>query len=506
MKSAVIYARVSSREQAEGFSIDAQVKACQSKANDESYKVLKIFKDEGFTGTNTDRPALKAMINYCKNREVSVVIVHKIDRFARSIVDHSAIRAILMRSSTNLISCTEQLGTAPHEIFLENIMASMAQYYSDNLKTEVKKGKVERFEKGYHQSVPPLGYHVPDGQRVMEPIPEMIEPMRAVFHLYNTRRYSLKNVGIEIAKKYGIKTKNGKPLSKGRVQEILRNVIYAGMVEYRSLNRIKKGLHEPIVTMDTFQKAQEIMEERGNVRKTVKGKFQFIYKGFVRCPECGNFLQAGYSKGRTKKYLYYFCRDASHKGINIRANDINLAFQKTLMELRIDAKIMKVIDLHMGKYLRDTEKLSRKELRYKEKYLESVKDERMRLYDRFDKGLITEEIYRSKDYELEANEVGAQIKMNETCIDYKDILTQLRMLVNFGSKIDRYWEIASFDLRVKILNSLFLNRPKYKDLNLFEYEISPLYRAVMALGEKRVRSNRGYRTRTDDLTLPKRAF
>ena len=127
MKTAVIYARVSSREQAEGFSIDAQIKACKLKASQENYKVLEVFKDEGFTGTSRDRPALNSLIGYCKDNSVHAVVIHKLDRFARSIADHSAIRAMLMKHGTNLISCTEQLGTAPHEIFLEHIMASMPQ-------------------------------------------------------------------------------------------------------------------------------------------------------------------------------------------------------------------------------------------------------------------------------------------------------------------------------------------------------------------------------------------
>ncbi len=127
MKTSVIYARVSSREQAEGFSIDAQIKECKKKAVEENYSVLEVFKDEGCTGTNRNRPALNELLTYCKDNEINVVIIHKIDRFARSIVDHSALRAMLLQFGTNLVSCSEQLGTSPHEVFIENIMASMAQ-------------------------------------------------------------------------------------------------------------------------------------------------------------------------------------------------------------------------------------------------------------------------------------------------------------------------------------------------------------------------------------------
>ncbi|HQG57714.1 MAG TPA: recombinase family protein [Candidatus Dojkabacteria bacterium] len=495
MKTAVIYARVSSREQAEGFSIDAQVKACKAKASQENFKVLKIFKDEGFTGTNRNRPALKALVDFCKNNSVHSVIIHKVDRFARSIVDHSAIRAMLIKHGTNLLSCSEQLGTAPHEVFLENIMASMAQYYSDNLKTEVKKGIVERFESGYHMSNPPFGYEVRAGSKVMQIIPREEKIIQKIFSLYVTGRYSFQTIADKIYVENNYKNRQGKKFSKSRIQDILSNVVYMGQIEYKKLGKKTQGLHKPIVTPTIFLLAQEIMETRGNVRKVEKGKFEFLYKGFVACPECGKTLYAAYSTGGSgKKHLYYCCRNRNHKAVNIKAKDINKAFLKTLESLRINDNVMDIVEEFVGKRLEEQRAVSGERLKECEKRVKAIEKEKLDVYKDYKKGFINEEGLKNVLSDLEDKQTLARVDLNEESIDYNDLLTHIRMLAQFGARIDRYWEIATFDQKRQILGSIFTNVPVFKNNEFTNGEISPLYKALQGVSEESVLCGRGNRT------------
>ncbi|MBU0976144.1 MAG: hypothetical protein ABIE03_00695 [Patescibacteria group bacterium] len=92
---------------------------------------------------------------------------------------------------------------------------------------------------------------------------------------------------------------------------------------------------------------------------------------------------------------------------------------------------------------------------------------------------------RINSYKLKGRNV------NKASIDYNGVLTKVRMLSNFAAQIDCYWEIASFEHKVQIMAGLFLNPPKYKDLNLFDYEISPLYQAVSRVKENNVQLGRG---------------
>lgn len=495
MKTAVIYARVSSREQAEGFSIDAQVKACKVKASQESFKVLEVFKDEGFTGTSRDRPALNALIGYCKDNSVHSVIIHKLDRFARSIVDHSAIRAMLMKYGTNLISCTEQLGTAPHEIFLENIMASMAQYYSDNLKTEVRKGIVERFESGYHMATPPYGYEVRTGSKIMQIIPNEAEIVRKMFSLYVTGEYSFQTIADKIYDENKYKTRQGKKFSKGRIQDILNNVAYMGQIEYKKLGKKVQGLHEAIVSPTIFLLAQEVMESRGNIRKVEKGKLEFLYKGFVACPECSKPLYAAYSTGGSgKKHLYYCCRNKKHGAVNIKADDVHKAFYKALESLQISEDIMEIVREFVGRRLEEQEAQAGKKVDECERKVKAIEKEKLDSYKDHKKGLLDENALRTVLSDLEDKKTLAQMELNEEKIDYNDLLTQIRMLAQFGARIDRYWEIATFVQRRDILGSMFTNVPTYKNYELTNMEISPLYEALRDISKNHVLYGRGGRT------------
>lgn len=492
MKTAVIYTRVSSREQAEeGFSIEAQVKACQKKAREDGFKVVKVFRDEGFTGTSSDRPALNELLNHCRHNSVHAVIIHKLDRFARSIVDHSALRAILQKYGTNLVSVTEQLGTAPHEIFLENIMASMAQYYSDNLKTEVKKGKIERFESGYHMATAPFGYIVTPSSKIMQIVPEEATLIRKMFSLYITGHYSFESIAKKLFK-LGFKSRQGKAFTKGRIQKMLTNEIYEGIVEYKQISKKTKGLHEPIISTTVFNLAQEIMNERGNIKLKEKGKFDFLFKGFVSCSECGKPLYAAYSTGGSGiKHLYYCCRNKAHKSINIKEADVYSAFNETIEPLHFaDGGMVLVSD-----YVKDNLEMKAKEalgnVRRSEKILNDIDKERVALFKEKRAEKISQETFKAMESEIEDRETVAKASLNEDKIDYYDLITQLRMFYNFGTSVSRYWEIASFDQRKEILCSMFTNAPKFENGKLTNVEISPLYKAFGDFAEALVSSNRG---------------
>jgi DNA invertase Pin-like site-specific DNA recombinase len=231
MHTAVIYTRVSSLEQAEGFSIDAQVKACTKKAKEKNLTIKKIFKDQGFSGTNMKRPVLQEMLEYCKKQKINYVIIHKLDRLARSIENHASIRTVLKSFNTDLISCTEKLGDKPHEMLLENIMASLAQYYTDNLKTEIHKGIRERFEQG-HLGCPPFGYKASKKLRTMQIHPEDAQTVIKMYDLYLTGEYSFKNISDYIFEKFNIKTSSGKKFSKSKIQRILKDPVYIGKIKY----------------------------------------------------------------------------------------------------------------------------------------------------------------------------------------------------------------------------------------------------------------------------------
>jgi site-specific DNA recombinase len=146
----VIYLRVSTKEQAEkdlteeGFSIAAQREACVRRIRDEGWELLDEYVDRGESARTADRPRLRAM--------------HKVDRLARNMEDHVAIRALLRRRGVTLVSVTENLDETASGRLVEGIHALMAEFYSANLAAEVRKGMGQKAKLGGYPHKAPLGY------------------------------------------------------------------------------------------------------------------------------------------------------------------------------------------------------------------------------------------------------------------------------------------------------------------------------------------------------------
>ena len=162
--TAVLYVRVSTKEQAErdgdpeGYSIPAQREACKRKAASLGAVVLDEFVDRGESARTADRPELQRMLEFVHDNRVTYVIVHKIDRLARNRADDVAINLAIKQAGVQLVSVTENIDETPSGILLHGIMNSIAEFYSRNLANEVIKGSVQKAKSGGTPMRTPTGY------------------------------------------------------------------------------------------------------------------------------------------------------------------------------------------------------------------------------------------------------------------------------------------------------------------------------------------------------------
>ena len=161
---AVIYLRVSTKEQAEmggeaeGFSIPAQRAACKRKADSLGAVIDEEFVDRGESAKTADRPELLKMLRYLQENPVNYVIVHKVDRLARNRADDVVITMEIRNAGAMLVSCSENIDETPSGLLLHGIMSSIAEFYSRNLATEVTKGMNQKALGGGTNYKAPLGY------------------------------------------------------------------------------------------------------------------------------------------------------------------------------------------------------------------------------------------------------------------------------------------------------------------------------------------------------------
>src|ERR671913_1009582 len=158
---AALYERVSSEEQVEGYSLDAQDRAGRLYCEAHGWEIANVYRDEGRSARTDDltkRPEFQRMLADAETGMIDVVVVHKLDRFARNLRVTLETLERLERSGVGFVSISEQMDfTTPIGKVILATLAAFAQYYSDNLATEVRKGKGERKKQGLYNGLLPFG-------------------------------------------------------------------------------------------------------------------------------------------------------------------------------------------------------------------------------------------------------------------------------------------------------------------------------------------------------------
>ena len=322
LRPAVSYLRVSTREQAErggqdeGFSIPAQRLANRNKAASLGATVVAEFVDAGESARKADRPQLQAMLEYVAENDVSYCIVHKVDRLARNRADDVQINIALGKAGTKLVSATENIDETPSGMLVHGIMSSIAEFYSQNLATEVKKGLTQKAISGGTITRAPLGYknvrHVDAlgrEQRTIEVDLERAPLVRWAFDTYATGDWSLLMLRDELTRK-GLRTRQtpkhpSKPLMLSNLHDMLRNPYYIGDIIYRGQKY--EGNHEQIIDKKIWLRVQDVLSAHNHAGDRQRNHEHYL-KGSVYCGSCGSRLMLTKIKNRYGAvYDYFVC-------------------------------------------------------------------------------------------------------------------------------------------------------------------------------------------------------
>jgi site-specific DNA recombinase len=321
-KRAVSYIRVSTREQAErggreeGFSIPAQREANKRKSQSLGAMVVKEFVDRGETGTNTNRRGLKDMLTYLDvTPDIDYVIVHKLDRLARSRAGDVDITRALDAAGVRLISTTENIDQTPGGLLMHGIMSSIAEFYSNNLAAEVTKGMTQKAQTGGTPGAAPLGYLNRRGidergreYRTIALDPDRAPLVRQAFELYATGEWTLHSLAGHL-NAYGLTTRAtpmrpATPVNEKILNRLLLLPYYRGIVRYLGVEY--PGTHEPLVDVETWLKVQSVLAGHRNGERT--RKHPHYLKSTLICARCGSRMLVHNAKAKSGEiYPYFVC-------------------------------------------------------------------------------------------------------------------------------------------------------------------------------------------------------
>src|SRR3989338_7379260 len=236
------------------------------------------YDDGGFTGGNTDRPGLQKLINDIKDGQVDCVVVYKVDRLSRSLLDFVQLLEFFEKNNVAFVSVTQAFNTNTSMGRLTlNILLSFAQFEREIISERTRDKMAAARKKGkWLGGRPILGYDIDRDNRSLILSPKEVKLVREIFELYIKER-SLLSVA-KILNKRGILTKKyttkagkifgGIPFKNTQVRFIIKNVLYTGKVSYKG--ELYDGLHEAIIDEDTFNKAQGVLVENRIERRPSK--------------------------------------------------------------------------------------------------------------------------------------------------------------------------------------------------------------------------------------------
>ncbi|PJC47848.1 MAG: hypothetical protein CO034_01115 [Parcubacteria group bacterium CG_4_9_14_0_2_um_filter_35_11] len=304
-KNCAIYTRVSTDLQAEKefSSCASQEEKIRSFVNSQdNWQIYKVYSDAGYTGANTNRPALQELLEDVKQK--------KIDRLTRSPKDFYQLIEFFEQYGVDFISITERFDTStPAGRLLRNIMLTFAQFERELTSERTKDKLLERAKKGFwHGGITPYGYKRENKRLVINK--KEAEIIRLIFEKY-LETGSITEV-YDFLKEKNIKNRQGNLFRKAAIAFLLRNIVYAGKVKH--IDKIYQGIHEPIISEEIFEMAQKIHRKK---LKKFRVYRDFLFGGLVNCKEC-NFKMSPcftnkYNKGKLERYYYYRCNSTHHK-------------------------------------------------------------------------------------------------------------------------------------------------------------------------------------------------
>jgi len=302
-----IYTRKSSEEGLEqNFnSLDAQREACEayikSQMHEGWFLLDKQYNDGGFSGGTMERPAFKELLKDIENDKIDIVVVYKVDRLTRSLMDFSKIIDVFDRHETSFVSITQQFNTTTSMGRLTlNILLSFAQFEREVTGERIRDKIAASKKKGmWMGGKVPLGYLKEDKKLVVHN--EDAQKVQMLFDKY----LELKSVPklMHYLKENKIKTKTDKYFSKGQLYHLLANKIYIGKITHK--DKVYDGEHEAIICDDFFEKVQKLLYEN-KVDKTcgVKSSSNSLLAGLI-FDDKNNLMTPSHSNSHKRRYRYY---------------------------------------------------------------------------------------------------------------------------------------------------------------------------------------------------------
>ena len=462
----VVYARVSTKEQQEeGFSIPAQLKAIRAFCQAEGITIAEEFVEVESAG-KAGRKRFGAMLSYLREHpEVRVVVAHKLDRLYRNFPDQVHLEEELGVRARYVVG---DMPESPQGELLRDVQLSVAKFYLGNLREEVMKGMNEKaIQGGWPAGPAPIGYLNDKAARSL-----VIDPVRAPLVVYAFERYatglvSLADIADELHGMGLRRLRSGSKVHHTSVHGLLRNPVYCGLIRYNG--EIYQGRHEPLISLELFEKVQRVFEPNRNGHK--EQHHVFALRDFLFCADCGCKITAERQKG----HVYYRCshgkgRELCGQRVYTREERLEEQLAGILASIELGEDIIEAL-VAESRILDDEE--ARGESGERDALQEAIRANREktdRLLDGFIDGIVEKGTYQQKARDLSFERLRLEERLANLGAVQAGKTARAEELMRTASTARLRFSGATVEQQREVLSTVLLNA-KVQDQEIVGYQL-----------------------------------
>lgn len=457
---AVILVRVSSREQEEGYSIEAQLTRLRKYCERRGLEIIKEFIIIE-SSTRGERENFYEMIDYIKKQKFPInLICDKVDRLQRSFREMPIIDDLRRKGKLILHFNVEgqvlDANSNSSQLMVYHMYIMMAESYTNSISDNVKRSFEKMRQEGKITGTAPIGYLNQNNGRGKAEI--ILDPDRAflikrIFEEYSTGLYSLK----EIRKKtiewnLKNKTKSNTYLSVSQIDKLLKNKFYYGIATYK--NQEYRHIYPTIIDKDLYDKCDDVRNGRHRNRSNTT-KTDFIFKGMIKCKNCGCTVTPELKKGK-----YVYLRPNSKNGCTCKQINETVALKEVenvLNSMVFPSELLENLKLMLKNTIESKNEYSTSFINKLTTDLNAIERKSDRLLNLFIDESITKSDYDKKKQELaiERDNIQSQIiKLNDANDDFE---ITVEYLLDIASRSYSLFKSSGIETKRKILKLVFPN-------------------------------------------------
>ncbi len=463
----VIWARVSSREQKEGYSIDAQLRACRDRAAKNGWTVLREFVVAESAKRGAERVAFNEMFRWvranAKREKIKAILSHKLDRVCRNMRDAVRLQELEDACGVQLAFVENQFGPGAAGALSFNVMAAVAQYYSDNLRSEVLKGMDEKVRQGWPTGLVPFGYlNVADKNEPVQPHPEESKAVVRIFNLYSTGQYTFESLAQKLADEGFIYRPSTPRFNRSSLSHILNNRFYAG--ELHRNGSVHQGKYRLLIDRQTFDACQDILA--GKYRRMSRHSHIFS-GGMIRCAHCGfaitgERIRRKLLDGSVREHVYYRCGnnnpDGSHPQVRWREPELMEMFVEEFKKFIMPPEIAEWFRASIRSAFADLGELQRQKKQALAKRRTELLGMQDRLLNGYLAGAIEQTVFQAKAADLKREIAQVEESLERATLCDPDAPARALALFDFSQKLVDVWHRSNSEEKRQVLYCVSLNR------------------------------------------------